>query len=308
MIPTSRIDGPPARVPIVDAQRDNSGMAVFGISVAIILMAVVVLWGWHAQISAVIQILPGLNQMQYNTALSFLALGAAGIGLSTSRRLVVVVGGSVAALMGAVVVLEHLTGRSFGIDTWFFRPWVTLGEFPGRMATTTAISFVLTGAALVVLAVRRTALGSFWMLNAIPLSLALTSVIGYAFRITYVLPFGLGLQMALHTAVTFTAYGIVMLGYAWKHAPRETDGLPKWASGISLAFLPVLLVATSALSPSQSWRVVLLEAVVSIGGVALTTLAMRKLATVKVANKGLLMTVIPLSLVVIFGRSMVVRW
>ena len=42
--------------------------------------------------------------------------------------------------------------------------------------------------------------------------LALTSLVGYAFHITYVLPFNLGSQMALHTSVAFFAYGIAILG------------------------------------------------------------------------------------------------
>ena len=84
--------------------------------------------------------------MQYNTALCFLALGAAGIGLSTRRRLVLFGGGSFAALMGVAVILEYATGISFGIDTLFFYPWErTLSAEPGRMALTTAISFFLTG-------------------------------------------------------------------------------------------------------------------------------------------------------------------
>ena len=86
------------------------------------LMALVVLVGWHAHIRAAVQIFPGLVPMQYNTALCFLALGAAGIGLSTRRRLLLLAGGSVAALMGAAVILEYATGASFGIDTLFFYP------------------------------------------------------------------------------------------------------------------------------------------------------------------------------------------
>ena len=127
------------------------------------------------------------------------------------------------------------------------------------MALITAISFFLIGTALVILAVRQRALGIFWMLNSVPLSLALTSLIGYVFRTTYVLPFGLGLQMALNTAAAFCAYGIAMLAYAWKHAERGPDGLPKWAAGIGVAFLPVLLVGAGALFPRQSWRAVSLE-------------------------------------------------
>ena len=208
---------------------------------------------------------------------------------------------SFAALMGAAVILEYATGVSFGIDTLFFYPWEhALSADPGRMALTTAVSFFLAGGAIVILAVRPSAYAIFGIVNSIPLSLALTSLIGYAFQITYVLPFNLGSQMALHTSVAFLAYGIAMLGYAWKHAERGPDGLPKWGAGIGVALLPVLLVGASALFPEQSWRVVPLEALLSIVGVALITLALLKLATARVAYKGLLMIAIPLILLLTF--------
>jgi len=69
--------------------------------------------------------------MQYNSALCFLALGAAGIGLSTARRLLLLGGGCFAALMGAAVMLEYGSHISFGIDTLFFYPWVASTGFPG---------------------------------------------------------------------------------------------------------------------------------------------------------------------------------
>ena len=227
-----------------------------GISVVVMLIGLVVIVGWHAHIRAAVQVFRGLVPMQYNTALCFLALGAAGVGLSTRRRLLLLGGGSFAALMGAAVILEYATGRSFGIDTLFFYPWAASSADPGRMVITTAISFFLTGSTLVILAVRPRAYAIFGIVNSVPLSLALTSLIGYSFQITYVLPFSLGSQMALHTAVAFLAYGIAMLGYAWKYAERGPDGLPKWGAGIGVALLPVLLVGASALFPEQSWRVV----------------------------------------------------
>ncbi|MEP7306990.1 MAG: response regulator [Acidobacteriota bacterium] len=282
---------------VVGAQWDTT---IFGISVAIMLMAAVVLVGWHAHIPAAVQIFPGLNHMQYNTALCFVALGAAGIGLSSGRRLLMLCAGSLVALMGTAVILEDGTGLSFGIDTLFFHPWVTLVEFPGRMSPTTAVNFFFSGVSLVILSARPTALGSFWILNSIPLSLALTALIGYVYGIAYLLPFGLGLQMALHTASAFAAYGVAMLGYAWTHAERGPDGLPTWTPGIGVAFLPVLLGGASGLFPQQSWRVLSVEALASLAGVGLAALAIRKLTAVKVASKGLLMTGIPLLLLLTF--------
>jgi len=90
------------------------------------------------------------------------------------------------------------------------------------------------------------------------------------------------------------AYGVAMLGYAWKRAERGPDGVPRWTAGIGVAFLPVLLMGTGALFPSQSWRVVSVEALASIAAVALMTRALHALTSVKVATKGLLLTAIPL--------------
>jgi hypothetical protein len=106
----------------------------------------------------------------------------------------------------------------------------------------------ITGGSLIILAARREAYAILGIVNSVPLSLALTSIIGYSFQIAYVLPFGLGSQMALHTCMAFLAYGIVMTGYAWKYAKRGPDGLPNWCAGIGSAFLPVLLVGASALN------------------------------------------------------------
>jgi PAS domain S-box-containing protein len=280
--------------------------AVCVVCLVIMLMALIVLVGWHTHVRAAIQIFRGLIPMRYNTALCFFALGAAGVGLLTKRRLFLLIGSSFAALMGAAVILEYATGISFGIDTLFFYPWELTLPDPGRMALTTAISFLLMGGALIILAVRRGAYAIFGIVNSIPLSLALTSLIGYAFQITYILPFRLGSQMALHTSAAFLAYGIAMLGYAWKYAERGPDGLPKWGAGIGVMLLPVLLVCASALFPQQSWRVVPLELLLSFAGVALITLAVLRMTRARVAYKGLLMIAIPLALLLMFA-GLVVR-
>jgi PAS domain S-box-containing protein len=264
-------------------------------------MALAVLVGWHAHIKAAIQVFPGLVPMQYNTALCFLGLGSAALGLSTRRRLLLFAGGSFAGLMGATVILEYATGTSLGIDTLLFYPWErALSADPGRMALTTAISFLLTGCSLVILALRRDRYALFGIINSVTLSLALTSLVGYSFHVTYVLPFRLGSQMALHTSVAFFAYGIATLGYAWKYAERGSDGLPRWAAGIGAAMLPVLLVGTSALFAGHSWRVVPIKALFSTIALAVITLAVIKLKTAKVAYKGLLMIALPLALLLIF--------
>lgn len=193
-----------------------------GACFAVVLMALIVIVGWHAHIRAAVQIFQGSVPMQYNTALCFLALGAAGIGLVTQRRVLLLTGAGLTALMGLAVVLEYATGVSFGIDTLFFYPWEYSSiDQPGRMALTTAISFFLTGCILLIHSVRKGTYILFGVVNLLPLSLALSSIVGYAFQITYIMPFELGSQMAIQSAATLLVYCIAMLGYAWTHSEGQ---------------------------------------------------------------------------------------
>jgi two-component system, sensor histidine kinase and response regulator len=279
----------------------NWNRVALGISIVIMLMALIVLVGWHTRVQAAVQIIPGSRPMQYNTALCFLGLGIAAIGLLTGRRLLLACGGGFSALMGAAVILEFATGRSFGIDTLFLSPWEhSSSAYPGRMSLATAISFFLTGSAQVALAVRRRAYAWLAIIDLAPMSLALTSVIGYVFQVNYILPFGPGSQMSPATAVAFLAYGIAMLGYAWRHAERGPDGLPKWSAGIAVVFLPVLLIGDRVLFPTHSWTVRFVEILIAILGGTLIALGVRRLTSGKVAYKGLLMIAVPLILLLIF--------
>jgi PAS domain S-box-containing protein len=283
-----------------DSTRNGWNPIGLSASILIALMAVIVLVGWHAHIRVAIQIFRGLIPMQYNTALCFLALGGAGIGLFCGRRWLLLIGGSFACLMGAAVILEYATGTSFGIDTFFFYPWErNLSADPGRMAITSAISFCLIGGSLVDQVLRPRSLAVLGILNALPLSLALTSLVGYAYQITFVLPFYLGTQMALHTSAGFLIFELAILGYAWGRAESGPDGLPTWSAGIGIGFLPVLLVAASALFPTQSWRVLPFELLFAMSGVLLVAIAIRTMTTSRVAYKGLVMIVIPLLLLLV---------
>jgi PAS domain S-box-containing protein len=132
----------------------RDGVAL-GVSLAVLGMGLAVLVVRHAHLPTLVQIPPGLIPMQYNTALCFLALGVAGIGVALSVRPLVFAGGVVVAVLGGAVILEYATGLSSGVDTLFFLPSdQALSAHAGRMAFTTAIGFGLTGVSLVGLALR----------------------------------------------------------------------------------------------------------------------------------------------------------
>jgi hypothetical protein len=88
---------------------------------------------------------------------------------------------------------------------------------------------------------QRRTLVFFAIAHTLPLSLGLTSLLGYLFGITYVLPFHLGSQMAVHTAFAFALYSAAMLVYAWRHIPQTQEGLPKWTPAMAVVMVPVFL-------------------------------------------------------------------
>jgi PAS domain S-box-containing protein len=271
----------------------------FALAACTVLIAIglIVITGWLTHVRTLVQLFGGLVPMQFNTALCFIALAVGGVGLITGRRIPQFAGASFAFLMGLAVVFEYATGRSLGIDTFFFTPWETvLTAATGQMALITALSFALAGAGLLVIAIRHRAFAIFGALNAVPLSLALTSLIGYMFQITFVIPQTMGSQMAVYTAVAFFIYGVAMLRFAWHRAARGPDGLPQWGIGISGVFLPALFVGLSAFFPQHGLRTLLLEGLISLVLVVLIGLMITWLARARVIFKGLAIIAIPLVL------------
>src|SRR5581483_7195191 len=120
----------------------------------------------------------GAIPMQYNTALCFVLLALGGCLLQVRPKLWFITGaaGALAAVMGALVIVEYAAGISVGIDTLFLYPWDrTLSADPGRMALTSAISFLASGSSRAVVALKNGWLGQLAILNALSLSLGLTS-------------------------------------------------------------------------------------------------------------------------------------
>ncbi len=286
------------------SKSSSSSTALFS---HIVLLAVVgvglgVIAGWHLHIQMLVQVAPGVIPMQYNTALCFIALAASGwLAMRRGYRIAPAIGGGLVALMGGLVVYEYASGKSIGIDTLFFYPWLrTLSADPGRMALTTAISFVCSGSALVLISSRREATGTFAILHSVPASLGLASAMGYLAGVTFVLPFHLGSQMAIHTALGFLAYGWVMLAYAWRQASQTAEGTPRWVSGIAVLVVPILLVGVNFSGQNRSNSISL--SLLAVGLVAAAAFAMvtNRLSRSNVHRKGLILVSVPLVFLFVF--------
>ncbi|KAF0243940.1 MAG: sensor signal transduction histidine [Planctomycetota bacterium] len=183
------------------------GMGVFAALIGCVGMA-----GWVFGVEALKSVLPGAASMKANTAAAMLAEGL-GLALVASgfrkfRGLVIALGGAAAAV-GAFTLLEFVLGANFGIDEALARD---LGKgglryYPGRMAPTTALNFLMLGIAIPLAGGASRTGSRVADALAIPASLiALISLIGNLFRVPADSPVTYHTtQQAVHTAAGFLA-------------------------------------------------------------------------------------------------------
>ncbi|MEU0885874.1 PAS domain S-box protein [Lentzea sp. NPDC005914] len=137
----------------------RSPRIIAAIAVVVIAVSGIVLLGHATGVRSLASMIPGTGTMRPVEAL-MLVLSAIGLWLiapataSTPRRRAGQALGFVVALVGALVVAEYLTGRQLGVDTLLFphrvREWWTVTQ-PGRPSPHTAVAFILSGLALVLL-------------------------------------------------------------------------------------------------------------------------------------------------------------
>ena len=122
-------------------------------SLSIIVIACLALGGWGMDNLVLRSVVPTLPPMRPNAIIGLL-LGAtslwlfAGHGLSPSLRKL----GGVCALLvlglGLGTLIQYLFDVNLGMDGWLFKPKLGTVELKGRMPISTALSFLLSGAAL----------------------------------------------------------------------------------------------------------------------------------------------------------------
>ena len=181
-------------------------------------LGLLVIAGWYLHNETLLQLYPTFAPMQYNAALSFVLCGTGLLALSCGWPRVAATCGAVATVIGLLTFSEYLLGIDVGIDELFIKAFITVQtSHPGRMAPNSALCFMLTGAALLVMSMATRREQLFLItgpIGAIVLALGLVSTIGYLSEVeTY--RWGYFTSMAL-----FTALGCIMLGggliaFAW---------------------------------------------------------------------------------------------
>lgn len=183
-------------------------------SIVAIGLGLLVMFGWQAHVTELVQVFPGLVPMQFNTALGFALLGSALLFSCRKHRTGGKVLGIMSGLLGLLTLLQYLTQTNFGIDELLFDHYLTTKTtHPGRMAPKTALCFFLGGTALFFANVyKRWSL--VFPLGTIVAGLGSLAFLGYMTDMETSYGWGHLTRMAIHTSIAFIilGFGIAIWG------------------------------------------------------------------------------------------------
>jgi PAS domain S-box-containing protein len=179
-------------------------------SLFVIVVGLLVIYGWVFNIPFLKSILPDLATMKVNAALCFVLSGIAlwlGKDEAASDKKIWIARGCavLVTMLGLLTLGEFAFRMNFGIDQLLFKDIETPQiAFPGRIGFTSAINFVLIGVGLYVLTLQA------WKGESVsqPLALvagiiALLALIGYLYDVESLHRVGRYSHMALHSAINF---------------------------------------------------------------------------------------------------------
>lgn len=202
--------------------REINGRALTCATLCILLGACVI-YGWHTNTVALIQISKSFAPMQYNTALGFLLSGAGLAALVLQKHIISRALGFLVFAIGMITLIEYITDVDLYIDQIFMDQTImTKTSHPGRMAPNTALNFSLAGLALMLGSRKRTIIIS---LASASLVISLLSLLGYIIGVENIYGWGSLTRMALHTATGFTilSFGMICYGVFKKKNTTKFD-------------------------------------------------------------------------------------
>lgn len=192
-------------------------------------IAVTVMTGWIIHSRPLVQIYTNSPLMQFNTALSFMLCAVSLAAVTSGARWRAALPAAMAALIGALTLVQYAAGVNFGIDTLFVEPFATINAVPpGRMAVNTAAAFMLCGSALALCAFtpkgRMAHVVGIALLGSTVGTLGLLPIVGALTGVNTASLWGQHTRMAVHTAFCFVllSSAIILL------ARSRSTGAPRW--------------------------------------------------------------------------------
>jgi PAS domain S-box-containing protein len=183
---------------------DPGRLALLIGGVVAVLLTGTVIAGWLLHEPDLIALSPGFSTMRFNTALGLFMLGGAEISLYGGRPTIARIATVLAMLLGVLTLAEYLFSSNFGIDQLLMHDFT--GEpagMPGRMARGTALSLVLSGAALTLMYGKTARIAAAAILYSVILSLSMAVLLFYLLGIDYAHQPMAFTGMAMHTAALF---------------------------------------------------------------------------------------------------------
>jgi signal transduction histidine kinase/ActR/RegA family two-component response regulator len=179
-----------------------------------LISGLLTLVGWQWNLPGLKSIVPGFVAMNPVTAVTFLLAGLALLALQDrTRRPVALALAALVGVVGAARLLDLGAGTHLGVDRLLFRSQLDggPGDTPNRIAPNTAITFVLTAAALLLHAQRPRRVEASQAVALVAGGIAFLSVVGYALAVHQLYGIGPFIPMALNTALTFGALALGIL-------------------------------------------------------------------------------------------------
>ncbi len=236
-------------------------------SYLVTLIGLVVLLGWWFGWEGVIRLHPDFVSMKANTALGFVFSGTAlWMLLNRERRKFYIPVATFLSLLvvviGLVNALSDLVGVEISLDQLLVKESVgtTFTWIPGRMAMNSAVNFMITGTALMLLIYKsdkRVLVSQFLALFIFLYTLM--PILGYVFDAPALYGFSIFTKMALHTAIAFVFLALAIMVAAPDMGINlifTTDTVGGYMSRrlFPLALLmPVFLVAVRLTFSEQDW-------------------------------------------------------
>jgi PAS domain S-box-containing protein len=181
----------------------------------VVLVAVVAMMGWLANIEMLVQWLPGGSRMVMNTAACALLCGVGQLALAAGYRRLAVWCGTVVALFCSIVFVQFFLGRSLGIDELLWQhQWKAALSGPGNMPLNTALALGLAGVALALLGSERKRYWLVPMCGGVIAAFALLPLLLYYARLIFDLEYAVYHGSALPTVVCLLVLAAAILAQA----------------------------------------------------------------------------------------------
>jgi two-component system NtrC family sensor kinase len=229
------------------------------------LIGVSTLGGWITGQRAFSSVRPDFIPMAPNTAIGFVLLGISLVVMPRAmknswRTTVAVALAGFAACLTGLSLLEYVMAIELGVQGWFLRvPAERLGQAPlGRMALSTALSFVAASTAVVLPALsrRRFALECAGILGLALVAMGSVFSLGYLYRAPFFYG-GTAIPMALNTAAAFTILGLGLISAAGPSAlPMRPFVGTSVRSQLLRAFVPftlMMVVVSGWVTQAVAW-------------------------------------------------------